>query len=242
VTEAKDVRLSRWMAALQVILVCGVPTQIIAAVVVLLVTSGLHAENLTMDRLMSLEFTAPLLLLDTALIAVLIRIFLEMSGETSQAVFVGARRPLGEIVRGLLLVPVVLVALQLLVAGIRTLLPVLHTVEESPFEKYIGSPMDAAVFGLVVVLSGGIKEELQRAFILHRFRQRLGGINVGLVAFTLFFGALHATQGVDTAIGIGLLGLLWGVLYIRRGSILMSLANHAGFDGISVAIGALLGE
>ena len=46
-----------------------------------------------MDRLTSLEFVATMQLIDTALIAIMIRVFLEMSGEDSRTVFLG-RLPL----------------------------------------------------------------------------------------------------------------------------------------------------
>ena len=41
-------------------------------------------------------------------------------------------------------------------------------------------------------------------------------------------------QGWDVSIGVGLLGLFWGVLYYRRGSAVMSMANHAGFNAAQV--------
>ena len=35
--------------------------------------------------------------------------------------------------------------------------------------------MDAAIFALVVMIAGGVREEIQRGFVLHRFEQYLGG-------------------------------------------------------------------
>ena len=96
------------------------------------------------------------------------------------------------------------------------------------------TPFDAAIFGVVVILAGGVREELQRAFILHRFEQRLGGAWVGLVVFSAFFGALHVSEGVDAAVAIGVLGLFWGVVYIKRRSAILPLVNHAGFDVLQV--------
>jgi membrane protease YdiL (CAAX protease family) len=71
---------------------------------------------------------------------------------------------------------------------------------------------------------------VQRAFILHRFEQRLGGIYVGLVLFSLAFGAFHINEGLDASIAVGLLGLLWGLIYIKRRSAVMGMVNHASFD------------
>ncbi len=73
-----------------------------------------------------------------------------------------------------------------------------------------GRRCQAAIFLVVVVLAGGVREELQRAFILHRFDQRLGGARVGLVLFTIAFGAFHLDQGYDVALAICCPGLVLG--------------------------------
>ena len=134
-------------------------------------------------------------LLDTAVVALLIRLFLSLSGETSREVFVGPGRPAGEILRGLLLVPVVSIAVTLIVLGLRSVAPWTHTVEQNPLARFVKSPLEAAIFTFVVVLAGGVREELQRAFILHRFDQRLWGMKLGLVLFSVFFGACTYEPG-----------------------------------------------
>jgi membrane protease YdiL (CAAX protease family) len=179
---------------------------------------------------LSIEFFATVSLLDTALVALLIRLFLALSGENSTEVFVGPRPIRGEILRGLALLPVVFVAVTAIVLVLRTVAPWTHTVTTSPLEAMMSTPGDTAIFLVVVILAGGVREELQRAFILHRFRQRLGGVRVGLAVFTVTFGALHVDQGIDVAIAVGALGLLWGIIYIRRGSAIAPMVNHASFD------------
>jgi membrane protease YdiL (CAAX protease family) len=166
-------------------------------------------------------------------------VFLELSGEDSKTVFLGNRRVWPELWRGLALVPVVLVILQVLIVVIRLVLPGLHTVEVSPLEQYMRTPLEASVFIVVVVLGGGVREELQRAFILHRFEQALGGIRVGLVVFSLLFAVLHYDQGWDVALAIGLLGVFWGVMYIRRRSAVLGMANHAGFNASQIIVSML---
>jgi membrane protease YdiL (CAAX protease family) len=84
-----------------------------------------------------------------------------------------------------------------------------------------------------------VREELQRAFILHRFDQRLGGAVVGLVIFSAAFGLLHLDQGYDASVGIGVLGLLWGAIYIRRRSVVGPMVNHASFNAAQVLQGLL---
>jgi membrane protease YdiL (CAAX protease family) len=218
------------IAIIECILVCGVPTQL---VIVVLLTYFAGVPILEGQHV-STELFALSSLLDTAAIALLIKLFLSLSGETSRDVFLGRRSPAREARFGLLLLPVVFIAIGALAYGLRTLMPWLHTVEENPFELYMKTPVDAAIFTVVVIIAGGVREELQRGFILHRFRQRLGGAWVGLFVFGALFGALHLTEGVDAAIAIGVLGLFWGALYIKRGSSIAPMVNHAGFDALQV--------
>jgi len=188
-----------------------------------------------MDQLTSLEFVATTQLIDTALIAIMIRIFLEMSGEDSRTVFLGRLPLFKETLRGLALVPVIFIGVASLVALIRYAAPWLHTVKESPIQAYMQNPFDASIFLVVVVLGGGIKEELIRAFVLHRFDQGLGGIRLGLALFSVMFGLLHFDQGWDVALAIGMLGLFWGVIYMKRRSAWMNMVSHAGFNAANVA-------
>jgi membrane protease YdiL (CAAX protease family) len=225
-----------WFAVIQTIAVCGIPTQLFVFLLLFFTTDLIDLSRL--DSI-SLEAVATITLLDTALIALLMRVFLELSGEDSKSVFLGNRRVWPEFWRGLVFVPVVFICLQILIVVIILVLPVLHTVEVSPLEQYMREPMEAAVFVVVVVLGGGIREELQRAFILHRFDQALGGIRVGLVLFSLLFAVLHFDQGWDVALAIGILGVFWGVMYIKRRSAVFGMVNHAGFNASQVILAAI---
>lgn len=219
----------------EALLVCGIPTQAVVAAGLLLFLRMSPQD----EGGLSLRFFATLSLIDTLLVAALIRFFLRSNGERPRDVFIGARPVLGETLRGLALVLPVLIAVSLVVLTLRALFPSLHTVEQNPLGAFMDTPVRAAVFLVVVVIAGGVREELQRAFILHRFEQRLGGIRVGLVLFTLTFGALHVQQGVDVAIAVGLLGLMWGIVYTRRRSAVLPIVNHAGFNAMQVAQGLL---
>lgn len=187
----------------------------------------------------SLRFFATLSLVDTVLVGVLIQVFLRASGERPRDVFIGWRPVWREAARGLALLPVVFLAVSAVVLTLRALFPWMHTVQDNPLAAFLDSPFEAAVFLVVVVLAGGVREELQRAFILHRFEQRLGGVRLGLVLFTIAFGALHLDQGLDVSIAVGLLGLMWGIIYIRRRSAILPIVNHASFNAMQVAQGLL---
>jgi membrane protease YdiL (CAAX protease family) len=80
------------------------------------------------------------------------------------------------------------------------------------------------------MVAGGVREEVQRGFILHRFDQFLGGAAAGVIVFSVFFGLGHLEQGFDAAIATGTLGAFWGVVYVRRRSIVAPMVSHAGFN------------
>ena len=83
---------------------------------------------------------------------------------------------------------------------VQRLAPWLHNVTRNPMQDMIRSAADAWVFAVVGVVGGGLREEIQRAFVLRRFEQYLGGAWVGLVLFSLAFGAGHVIQGWDVTI------------------------------------------
>ncbi len=228
--------LSRWMALLEVLAVSGVPTQITIYFLLVFVV-GMPMPTTTN---VPLGFFATLSLLDTAAVALLIRSFLWLSGERSRDVFLGSRPVRGEALRGLALAPVVFLGVTGTVLVVRLLVPWTHTVAHNPLEAYLQTPLEAGIFLVVVVLAGGVREELQRAFILHRFDQRLGGVGLGLLLFSITFGALHYDQGVDVAVAIGLLGLFWGIVYVRRRSAVLPMVNHASFNAIQVLQGVVV--
>jgi len=120
------------------------------------------------------------------------------------------------------------------VALVRLAAPSLHNLEHNPLQDVIHGRRDAVLFALVVVVAGGIREEIQRAFILHRFDVWLGGPIVGLVVSSVAFGFGHLLQGNDVAVATGVLGVFWGIVYLRRRSCVAPIVSHAGFDLIEV--------
>jgi membrane protease YdiL (CAAX protease family) len=92
------------------------------------------------------------------------------------------------------------------------------------------------------VIAGGVREELQRAFLLRRFDRWLGGGAVGLVVTSAAFGAGHWLQGADAAIATAFLGALWGVIYLRRRSAVAPVVSHSGFNLLQLAQFLLLGK
>jgi len=71
---------------------------------------------------------------------------------------------------------------------------------------------------------------VQRGFIVHRFDQYLGGAYVGVAAYSVAFGLGHLEQGWDAALATGVLGAIWGYVYVVRRSIVAAVVSHSGFN------------
>src|SRR2546426_994037 len=97
------------------------------------------------------------------------------------------------------------------------------------------------VVTLSLVVAGGVREEIQRAFLLHRFEVWLGGRGVGIVVGSAAFGAGHLLQGADAAVATGLLGVFWGIVYLRRRSVVAPVVSHSGFNVLQNAQYLLVG-
>src|SRR4029078_2988435 len=93
---------------------------------------------------------------------------------------------------------------------------------------------DAWLFALVACVAGGLREEIQRAFLLHRFDVWLGGPIVGLVVSSIAFGLGHGLQGNGVNGATRMLGLYWGIVYLRRRSCVAPMVSHSGFNLIEV--------
>ena len=138
--------------------------------------------------------------------------------------------------------PVIFVAVGVLLNALRLFLPWLHNVRTNPLEQLAGSPAQAAMFALVAIVAGGVREELQRAFMLHRFEQYLGGAAVGVIVTSIGFGFLHGVQGRDAMITTGALGAFWAGVYLRRRSSIAPIVSHAGFNSLEILRVAMVGQ
>ena len=124
---------------------------------------------------LSLAYVVVLSLADTALLLSLIAVFLSVHGEGARDLFLG-NRPIGAEARAGL--PLALIALGIgviVLVVIQQVAPWLHTVPSNPLQSLVRTPHDAALFAVVAVVAGGVREEVQRAFLLRRFERWLGG-------------------------------------------------------------------
>jgi membrane protease YdiL (CAAX protease family) len=223
-------RLPAVRAAAEVLLCSEFPTQFVIGA--LLGQAGI--TPLDSDNRLSETFVYLVSIIDTVLLLALIFLFLRLSGDKPREVFLGRARPSRELVIGVLLLPVVLGAVLLLQAAIHFLAPFLRNVPENPFQAMLGSPLRVAAFVALVLVAGGIREELQRAFLLHRFDQALGGARLGVVITSLAFGLGHVIQGWDAMLVTAVLGAIWGTVYVWRRSVVSTMVSHALFNTAQV--------
>ena len=219
----------RIVAVLEVVLCSDFVTQI--AIGGTLTALGVRSH---VGTRLNVAYVVALSIGDALLLVLLIVGLLLAHGERPRDVLFGRRRVAPEIVLGLPLAFMALLLAGAVILTIRSVAPTLHTVPENPLQDLLRSPRDAWLFALVVLVAGGLREEIQRAFLLHRFEVWLGGPIVGLTVTSVGFGAGHLLQGVDASITTGLLGAFWGYVYLRRRSAAAPIVSHSGFDLVQV--------
>jgi uncharacterized protein len=177
-----------------------------------------------------------LLLADTCLLIALMVVITHLHGERARDLWLGTRPLVREVILGVWLLPVVFVVVVVTLNLLRLWVPWLHNVPDNPLESLVGaSTLQAIAFGLVAILAGGVREELQRAFLLRRFERHLGGATTGVIVLSVAFGLAHWVQGWDAAVTTGMLGAFWALIYLRRRSIVAPVVSHAGFNALMVS-------
>jgi membrane protease YdiL (CAAX protease family) len=226
VTPPAVLPIERAAAALEVILCSGYPTQLI--VIVVLRAFGMH-EQLADGRL-SATVVFTLTLIDTILLVGLVAFFFRAHRESMRRELFGSRVRPGDLLLGVALIPASFMLVVLVRVAVQLTVPSLRNVPHNPFSDLMKTRGDAVAFAFVAMVAGGVREEIQRGFVLRRFEQYLGGGGVGLIVFSALFGLGHLPQGRDVALATGVLGAFWGATFLWRRTILPSMIAHAGFN------------
>lgn len=230
-------RSPKTSAIVEIVLCSGVPSQLALAYMFALAGfSPLQGERL------SFGYITTLLLLDATLMIALIFWLLRRRGEHPRDVFLGSRPVEREAWLGVAMTVVVFLLALIVMSAARLLVPSLHNVQENPLQQLISTPGQALILSIVATVGGGLREEIQRAFILHRFEQHLGGARVGLVLYSLVFGLGHSLQGWDAVLTTAMLGLFWGYIYITRRSIVAPVVSHSGFNAAEIFVYFVAGD
>ena len=226
---------ARIIALLEVLACSSLPTQILIQNAAVL--AGMHPWQ--SPGVPTLAFLATTQLADSVVLIGLMVVMTRAHGDRPAGLWRGQARLAPEAWLGLKLIPVVFLGIAVTMGLLARVAPGLHNVTENPFEQLLGSPARVALMLLVVIVAGGLREELQRAFLLHRFERHLGGAPVGVVLLSLAFGAGHYIQGWDAVIATTLIGSFWAVVYLRRGSVVAPVVSHAGFDAFEIVRASL---
>jgi membrane protease YdiL (CAAX protease family) len=229
---------SRTVALIEVLLCSDYPTQLVIGTTLAAFGFGAFSS----PGHLSVAYVVTLSLADSAVLIGLVLLFLFAHGERPRDVLIGRVRVLQEAALG---VPMIVVAIGIGVAVlliVQRFAPSLHTVEHNPLQELMKSPRDAWLFALVLLVAGGIREEVQRAFLIHRFDGWLGGGATGVAVTSIAFGAGHLLQGIDAALATGLLGAFWGAVYLRRRSCVAPMVSHTGFDLLQIVQFLTLGR
>ena len=226
---------ARGIALLEVLVCSSLPTQVLIQNAVVL--AGMNPWQ--SPGVPTLAFLATTQLLDSVVLIGLMVALTRAHGDRPTDLWRGQARLGPEVWLGLKLIPVVFLGIAVTMGLLARVAPGLHNVTENPFEQLLDTPARVALMLLVVIVAGGLREELQRAFLLHRFERHLGGARAGVVLLSLAFGAGHYIQGWDAVIATSLIGAFWAVVYLRRRSVVATVVSHAGFDAFEI-VGASL--
>lgn len=227
----------RLRALAEVILCSSVPTQLaIGGVLALLGWQATEAGGG-----LSFRYVFVLSIVDTILLIGLMVALTRAHGERPSKLWLGDRPVFREALHGLLMAPLILFGVGLLLNALRLFAPWLHNVPTNPLEQMASSPGQAAALALVAILAGGVREELQRAFLLQRFERHLGGPEIGVIVLSIAFGLGHYPQGWDAVIATGVMGAVWAGMYLRRRSSVAPVVSHAAFNSIEILRVAMVG-
>jgi membrane protease YdiL (CAAX protease family) len=134
---------------------------------------------------------------------------------------------------GLALVPFLFVINGLIAIFFKLYLP-RYYLEENPLIKNVHTPQQLVLFIFSAIVAGGFKEEMQRAFILNKFKKYLGGAGAGLLIWSLAFGAGHYVQGAQGVVIASLYGFVFGIMYLLSGSLVAPIAAHGAYDTLAI--------
>ena len=218
--DARD----RLTAVIEILLCSSVPTQ-------LAIGAMLRAIGLPTTEASGIFVQ---LVLDTFVVIGLMVAIMRSHGERPSLVWKGPRRAVREAALGFATAPLLFFGSAIFLNALRLFVPSLHNVTNNPLERLANNAQQSAIFAFVAILAGGIREELQRGFMLYRFEKYLGGGGVGLVVTSVLFGMLHGIQGWDAMIVTGCLGAFWAWMYLARRSTIGPMSSHALFDTLQI--------
>jgi membrane protease YdiL (CAAX protease family) len=223
----KRIWIDRAQALFEVLLLSGLVSSLFASLPIVLREAG-RKELLANVRVLS-----GYLLLDSLITFILLFLIMKAHGETPAWLGFRRQRWRSNIFLGLAIVPILLVLNGLIIAVFQVFFPRLF-MDRNPLAELIHTPQDLGLFIFTALIAGGIKEEVQRAFILRRFQSDLGGAWLGLILWSAAFAAGHYIQGAQGVVAAGIYGLIFGLAYLWRGNLVVPIVSHAAYDTLAL--------
>jgi membrane protease YdiL (CAAX protease family) len=220
----------RLQALIEVFLVSGIVSGLVASVPI-----SLFRVQDTALLVRNANILSGYLLLESAITFLILAALMKLHRETPDSLGLRWKDWKRNLAIGLALVPFLFLINGIVALLFRAYLPKFYS-EHNPLLESIQTPLQVALFIFSALVAGGIKEEIQRAFILNRFRTHLGGAWIGLLLWSLAFGAGHYAQGVQGIVIASLYGFLFGVIYLRSGSLIAPITAHAIYDTMAILL------
>jgi uncharacterized protein len=220
--------IERIQAAIEILLISGLVSGFIAAFLL----SLFHVRNAEL-LLKNANLLSTHILLESAITFVILAALLRLHGESLRSLGLRWESWKRNLLMGLALVPIMFIINGLVVLLFKSYLPRYYS-EHNPLVENLHTPQQLVLFVFSALVAGGVKEEMQRAFILNRFRACLGGAWVGLLLWSVAFGAGHYVQGVQGIVIASLYGFLFGLIYLLSGSLVAPIAAHAAYDTVAI--------
>jgi membrane protease YdiL (CAAX protease family) len=230
-STSQPIRPKRLQAVFEIILVSG----IVSSLLVSLVFAAIFGLNRLKLLEMDVGFLTMYLLLESAVTFHILWMLMKARRETLPELGLRLKQWKANVFLGILAVPCLLIVTGVTGLVFKFFLPE-YFLEKNPLMEMIHSPRQLTLLIVAAIIGGGIKEELQRAFILRRFSHHLGGARVGLIVWSLVFGAGHYAQGAQGVCAAAILGFIFGVLYLIRGNLLLPITAHAVYNTLTLLI------
>jgi membrane protease YdiL (CAAX protease family) len=220
--------IDRVQALFEILLISGLISSVLASLLLFALQGkdGLYI-------LANVRGFSAFLLLEAAITFLILTILLKARHETIQKFGLQWDRWKFNLALGLTLVPFLFLINGVVGTVFRIYLPKYYA-ETNPIMELIHSPQQLALIIFSALIAGGIKEEVQRAFILTRFQECLGGAWPGLILWSLSFGVGHYVQGVHGVVIASIFGALFGILYLRTGSLIAPIVAHGAYDALAL--------
>jgi membrane protease YdiL (CAAX protease family) len=222
---------SRIQAVFEIIMVSG----IVSSFVVSMVFAAIFGRNRLRMIEMDVGSFVTYQVFEAAVTFLILLIIMKARRETLSGLGLRLQRWKTNVLLGVLAAPCLVVVSSAAGMIFQLFLP-RYALDKNPLMEMIHSPRQLALFIVAAILCGGVKEELQRAFILRRFQDRLGGAKAGLIIWSLVFGAGHYVQGVQGVFAATILGLVFGALYLMRGNLILPVTAHAVYNTLALLI------